>query len=250
MAISTARRLVAATRAVELGFQVFWHPKDAERARQQDKEFGSVLDMRQADLPEGHWLERKPFICCPDAADGVVLGRPYTGPLLGSGIRVVQISSIDDFRNRGSKVDGKAAAREENPALAHLLAVQRNARTAADRLSADIEKAGNATKLPEFPKTAIGQQLSQVARLIQINAGVAAIKVSHGGFDTHVNQLGTHERLLTELAEALAVSFFTCWPPGAFLAGAGALLAASLAGAAVFSAACAEAMTACRPAIN
>jgi N utilization substance protein A len=32
----------------ELGFQVFWHPRDAERARQQDKEFGSVLDMRQA----------------------------------------------------------------------------------------------------------------------------------------------------------------------------------------------------------
>ena len=32
----------------ELGFQVFWHPRDADRARQQDKEFGSVLDMRQA----------------------------------------------------------------------------------------------------------------------------------------------------------------------------------------------------------
>jgi N utilization substance protein A len=32
----------------ELGFQVFWHPRDADRARQQDKEFGSVLDMKQA----------------------------------------------------------------------------------------------------------------------------------------------------------------------------------------------------------
>ncbi|MET0412646.1 MAG: transcription termination factor NusA [Polyangiaceae bacterium] len=32
----------------ELGFQVFWHPKDSERARQQDKEFGAVLDMKQA----------------------------------------------------------------------------------------------------------------------------------------------------------------------------------------------------------
>lgn len=32
----------------ELGFQVFWHPRDAERARQQDKEFGDVLDMKQA----------------------------------------------------------------------------------------------------------------------------------------------------------------------------------------------------------
>jgi len=32
----------------ELGFQVFWHPRDADRARAQDKEFGAVLDIKQA----------------------------------------------------------------------------------------------------------------------------------------------------------------------------------------------------------
>lgn len=32
----------------DLGFQVFWHPRDAERARQQDKQFGAVLDIKQA----------------------------------------------------------------------------------------------------------------------------------------------------------------------------------------------------------
>src|SRR5512145_283155 len=32
----------------ELGFQVFWHPRDAERARAQDREFGAVLDIKQA----------------------------------------------------------------------------------------------------------------------------------------------------------------------------------------------------------
>lgn len=32
----------------ELGFQVFWHPKDADRARQQDKEFGDLLKIKQA----------------------------------------------------------------------------------------------------------------------------------------------------------------------------------------------------------
>ncbi len=32
----------------ELGFQVFWHPRDAQKAKQQDKEFGDVLDMKQA----------------------------------------------------------------------------------------------------------------------------------------------------------------------------------------------------------
>ena len=56
--VTTAEREIALNVAVkhgleaeigeELGFQVFWHPRDAERARQQDKEFGSVLDMKQA----------------------------------------------------------------------------------------------------------------------------------------------------------------------------------------------------------
>src|ERR1051325_7205226 len=32
----------------ELGFQVFWRPEDAERARAQDKEFGDLLKLKQA----------------------------------------------------------------------------------------------------------------------------------------------------------------------------------------------------------
>ncbi len=32
----------------ELGFQIFWHPRDAAQAAQQDKEFGDLLDMKQA----------------------------------------------------------------------------------------------------------------------------------------------------------------------------------------------------------
>ena len=32
----------------EIGFQIFWHPSDAAKARQQDKEYGDILDLRQA----------------------------------------------------------------------------------------------------------------------------------------------------------------------------------------------------------
>ena len=32
----------------ELGFQIFWHPADAKRAAEQDKEFGDLLNVRQA----------------------------------------------------------------------------------------------------------------------------------------------------------------------------------------------------------
>jgi N utilization substance protein A len=32
----------------ELGFQIFWHPSDAKRAAEQDKEFGDLLNVKQA----------------------------------------------------------------------------------------------------------------------------------------------------------------------------------------------------------
>src|SRR6516162_7975816 len=32
----------------ELGFQIFWHPTDAKKAAEQDKEFGDLLRVKQA----------------------------------------------------------------------------------------------------------------------------------------------------------------------------------------------------------
>ena len=32
-----------------------------------------VLALRQADLPADHWLIRKPWICCPDPTENVVM---------------------------------------------------------------------------------------------------------------------------------------------------------------------------------
>lgn len=32
-----------------------------------------VLGMATEQLPPDHWLERKPYICCPDARDAVVM---------------------------------------------------------------------------------------------------------------------------------------------------------------------------------
>ena len=35
-----------ATLGEELGFQVFWRPEDAERAREQDREYGDILKLK------------------------------------------------------------------------------------------------------------------------------------------------------------------------------------------------------------
>ena len=55
-----------------------------------------------------------------------------------------------------------------------------------------------------FPAGRFGTAVRVAAELAANGAGVAAIRVSLGGFDTHQGQPGQHARLLAELAEGLA----------------------------------------------
>lgn len=62
-----------------------------------------------------------------------------------------------------------------------------------------------------FPDSGLGQQLLQVARIIQIRAQLGMKRqiffCSLGGFDTHSNQLGSHAGLLDEAAQAMAAFY-------------------------------------------
>ena len=49
IAIEDAQRLgLASDLGEELGFQIFWHPADARKATEQDKEYGDILRVKQA----------------------------------------------------------------------------------------------------------------------------------------------------------------------------------------------------------
>ena len=55
----------------------------------------------------------------------------------------------------------------------------------------------------EFPRTPFGNATRTAAQVIANQAGVAAVKLSLNGFDTHSNQPATHARLLKDLADGL-----------------------------------------------
>ena len=55
----------------------------------------------------------------------------------------------------------------------------------------------------EFPRTPFGNAIRTAAQVVASKAGVAAIKVSLNGFDTHSGQQATQARLLKDLAEGL-----------------------------------------------
>ncbi len=78
--------------------------------------------------------------------------------------------------------------------------VAMNAQLSSDRVREIADKAkGNQSA---YPTTGLARQLQQVARFIAGGMPTRLYYVSMGGFDTHANQRGQHERLLTEFAEA------------------------------------------------
>jgi uncharacterized protein (DUF1501 family) len=153
-------------------------------------------------LDEG-WLARLFAIHPPPpdfTAEGVVLGRRDAGPLSGRSVRTIALEEPRQFLAQADRLHAVEQS-SSNRALAHILQVQRELTRAAGDLAQRLQQAPSIQGT--FPVSPIGKQLETAAQLLVANVPVAVIKVSHGSFDTHAGQLGHHERLLKELAEAL-----------------------------------------------
>lgn len=148
---------------------------------------------------EAGWLART-FAQTPTpksyAADGVVVGSNDMGPLSGQGVRTIALADTASFLRTARLA--QAAKDERNAALKHILSVEREIVHAAGKLNTNYQFK------TEFPRTGFGNQVRTAAQLVASNAGIAVIRLSHGSFDTHANQLGTHANLLRDLAEGLA----------------------------------------------
>jgi uncharacterized protein (DUF1501 family) len=148
------------------------------------------------------WLARL-FARTPPPADfaahGVVLGGG-SGPLAGDAAHIV-LHDAEQFVQQTKKLKESPGA-TGNAALEHLLRVQQETSRAAVALQKRLSTLPSLDT--DFPTTPLGRQLATAARLIAARVPVVAIKVAHGSFDTHVNQRGTHDRLLAELAAGLA----------------------------------------------
>ena len=148
------------------------------------------------------WLART-FAFAPAprtfAADGVVVGSSDMGPLSGQGVRTIALADTAQFlRNAKLALANPDQPDKRNAALRHILAVEQEIIHAAARLNTDF-----AFKT-EFPTNPFGNQVRTAAQLVASHAGIAAIRLTLGGFDTHANQLVTHANLLKNLADGVA----------------------------------------------
>jgi len=144
------------------------------------------------------WLARA-FAATPApaafAADAVVVGGAEMGPLRG-GVRAITLASPEQFLRQARYA--APAGQGRNAALHHILRVEENIAQAAARLS------GNRAFATEFPANPFGNAVRTTAQLVAGEAGIAAVKIALGGFDTHSGQPGRHAQLLKALAEGLA----------------------------------------------
>lgn len=145
------------------------------------------------------WLTRQ-FAAQPlpadYVADGVAVGSPELGPFDG-GARALVLQSTDTFV-RQAKLANDAAMGAGNAALAHLLKVEADIRLAAKGL------ASGGSLQTSFPDNGFGKTVKAAMEALAANRHIGVLRLTHGSFDTHVNQRPQQERLLGELAQGLA----------------------------------------------
>ncbi|WP_175923413.1 DUF1501 domain-containing protein [Burkholderia latens] len=161
-------------------------------------------------LHEG-WLTRT-FAQAPVppgfAADGVVLGSAEMGPL-ANGARAIALVNPAQFI-RAARLAEPSSLREQNPALAHIIDVENDIVKAADRLR---PRGGMREFRTAFPAGPFGTSVKTAMQVLAAceasgpgasHDGVAVLRLTLNGFDTHQNQPGQHAALLKQFAEGMS----------------------------------------------
>ncbi|HEX3632893.1 MAG TPA: DUF1501 domain-containing protein [Casimicrobiaceae bacterium] len=144
------------------------------------------------------WLTRT-FALAPTpsdfAADGVIIGSPDLGPLSGGGTRAIALANTEQFLRQARFATAEGQTR--NKALQHILKVEGDIVQAAARLKSDyVFKAS-------FPQSPFGNAIRTACQIVANRPGVAVVRVTQTGYDTHSGQAPTQSRLLGELADGI-----------------------------------------------
>lgn len=89
-----------------------------------------------------------------------------------------------------------------NPALTHVLSVQRQVAMAQDGLARALAEMPALTT--PFPEDSLGNRLRLVARLVAAGSPAPVILVPVAGFDTHAGQRAVHDGLLSAVGSGLS----------------------------------------------
>lgn len=119
--------------------------------------------------------------------------------LAGFGSDAVSVARYDALRKLLDLETGALLVDEAS-------AIAANAIDDLDDLTAALAKGPKPSTT--FPNSALGRQLATIAQVVAVRETLKMNRqvffVSHGSFDTHAGQLGTHQNLLSQLSQGLA----------------------------------------------
>ncbi len=131
-------------------------------------------------------------------AHGIVLGGGMGIFSSGEG-NWLSMSSVDQFDNL--QTPATKITTSNNPAMAMLLDSAQVLQSSLTRISSKISNHKTRVKVPGGR---LAQQMSHAINIINSGIDVPVIKLSLSGFDTHENQTGRHQALLSQTANAIA----------------------------------------------
>ncbi|MBW7876769.1 MAG: DUF1501 domain-containing protein [Candidatus Cloacimonetes bacterium] len=142
------------------------------------------------------WLTRILPQMAPAVLDGILIRTHEAGPLLGNP-RLFAMNSTRDLKK--ASVLSSQESGSHNSALLHVLKVQKDLHSASRELLDKVKPLVDET----FPKHKFGQDCKTAAEILGSGVAVPVLRLSHGGYDTHSNQLKRHQNLLLELSSGL-----------------------------------------------
>ena len=152
--------------------------------------------------PDSGWLARYLQVTQGASTDGVALGDEYPLALLGDDSTYLHLApnlAVQAEGRLGQAMQAVYAATHLDPLAEQVRQTVVESTQAVDDLAQDVER-----RLINqgYPQGSLGRQLVVAGRLIE--SGAKVIYLTLGGWDTHVNQAGIHQRLLGQLGPGLA----------------------------------------------
>ena len=150
---------------------------------------------KSAEYLQDGWLTRA-FAARPAprgfAADGVIIGSGDLGPLAGGGTRAIALANTEQFLRRAKLAQPTPIA--ATGARTH---AQGGIATSCrpPRISTHDTNSGRS-----FHREISAARFIRRRQVLANPSGVAVVRVTLTGFDTHANQAGTQARLLKEVA--------------------------------------------------
>jgi len=133
-------------------------------------------------------------------ADSLILGETQAGPLKGPGMHNISLDNVDAFLRDAAQMADESA--DDSAHLSYIGSVQQDILAAASVL-AHIKPSIKEPAVP-FPDTGLGRQMKTSFQLLAAGLLVPVVKLTLRGFDLHSGEKPVQERLLGELAGAVA----------------------------------------------